>query len=315
MPSVIARTLASLHVALFFLVSLAASAEEVTVMTYNLENAFDVFDDPYTDDDGTDAKRSDELIAIAKAIALANADIVVVQELENLAMLEGLVRTFLPDGGYDYIACERGNDGRGINLGIISRFPITSITSYRHRTLTHPDAPDRTWQFSRDALQITLDVHGQRVDVFNMHLKSNSSSPGDENSKLRRTAEAMAVKSIIRGLLAERPDAYILLMGDMNSNLVERPEQPRPWPATQHLRAAEPDGSHILLDAHEALSYDQRITIPGDGQYPPAIFDYIYASPALNAKLLADKSRVINDPEVVGGSDHRPVVATYDIGE
>lgn len=285
-------------------------------MSYNIENAFDVFDDPYTDDEGTDVKRSDELMAIARAIAAADADIVVFQEVENVQMLEGLVNTFLPDKGYRYIACERGNDGRGISLGIISRFPIISVTSHRHRWLTHPEAPDRAWRFSRDAMQVTLEVHGQRLDVFNMHLKSNSSSPGDENSKLKRTAEAMMVKSIIRGILAQRPDGLVLLMGDMNSNLEHRPEeQDRPWPATQHLRAAEQDGSHILLDAHESLAYDDRITIPGDDRYPPAIFDYIYASPALNGKLVAGKSYIINEPDQVTGSDHRPVVASYDIGD
>ncbi|MEM9019452.1 MAG: endonuclease/exonuclease/phosphatase family protein [Planctomycetota bacterium] len=310
-----ARMLPALIVLLSLMGLPVAVAEEVTVMSYNLENAFDVFDDPYTGDESTDAKRSDEMVAIAKAIASADPDIVVVQELENQAMLEGLVRTFLSDAGYDYIACDRGNDGRGINLGIISRYPIRSITSYRHRTLTHPDAPDRTWRFSRDAMQITLDVNGQRLDVINVHLKSNSSSPGDENSKLRRTAEAIMVKSIIREMTDERPDAYVLLMGDINSNLEERPEQPRPWPATAHLRAPESDGSQLLHDAHDALSFDERITIPGRGRYPGAVFDYIYASSALHQNLIAEKSIIVNDPDLVSGSDHYPVVATYKIGD
>lgn len=308
------RSVLCFVVVLFFAAPALCWAEEVTVMTYNIENAFDVFDDPYTDDDGTDAKRSDEMLSIAKAVAAADADIVVFQEVENVQMLEGLVGTFLPDGGYDYIACERGNDGRGINLGIISRFPIDKVTSYRYRTLTNPEAPERTWRFSRDAMQVTLDVHGQKLDIFNVHLKSNSSSPGDENSKLRRTSEAIMVKSIIRQMLAEKPEAYILLMGDMNSNLERRPEQDRPWPATAHLREAEPDGSHLLIDALESLPYEQRISHPGDDRYPPVIFDYIYASPALNKKLIPQKSYVINDPDKVGGSDHRPVTATYQIG-
>ncbi len=292
-----------------------ALGEPVTVMTYNVENMFDVFDDPYTDDEGTDIKRRDEIERIAAAIRSADADIVVFQELENEYLLQAMVQTFLADEGYTYIAAQRTNSGRGINLGVISRFPITRLTSHRFRDLTHPDAPGQAWRFARDAMQITLEVHGETVHVFNLHLKSNSSRPGDENSKLWRTAEAMMVKSLIRGLLAEDPEAYVLAMGDFNSNYWVDPRQQRDWPATAFLRAAEPDGSHLLIDAHEGLSHEERVTIPGDDRYPPATFDYVYASPALAARLVEGSAFIINDPGLVGGSDHYPTGAVYDIGD
>ena len=292
-----------------------AHGEAVTVMTYNVENMFDVYDDPYTEDEGTDIKRRDEIVMIANAIEEADADIIVFQELENEYLLEGMVQTFLAGKGYQYIAAQRTNSGRGINLGIISRYPIKRLASYRFLDFSNPEAPGRTWRFARDAMHITLDVNGHDVHIFNVHLKSNSSRSGDPNSMLYRTAEAIMVKSLVRDIVADDPGAYVLVMGDCNSNYWNDPRQDRPWPATQHLRAAEEDGTHLLTDAHDGLSHEDRVTIPGDGRYPPATFDYVYASPALAEQLVEGSAFILRDPELVRGSDHLPTGAVYDIGE
>ncbi|MEO0476201.1 MAG: endonuclease/exonuclease/phosphatase family protein [Planctomycetota bacterium] len=299
---------------LFVMLASPAMGKEVTVMSYNVENMFDVFDDPYTGDEGTDVKRRSEIAAIARAIKASDADIIVFQELENEHLLSGMVETFLPDAGYDYIAVQRTNSGRGINLGVISRLPIKSLTSHRFKTLKHPDAPDRTWKFARDAMQITVDAGGQDLHLFNVHLKSNSSRDGDPNSKLWRTSEAIALKSLVRAKLKEEPDALILALGDFNSNIETRPEQDRPWPATEHIRKPEADGTQLLNDAHDEIEeYDTRITLPGSGPYPSVIFDYIYASPKLHTMLVKGSAKVIHDQKLVSGSDHYPLYATYNI--
>ena len=291
-----------------------ALAREVTVMSYNVENMFDVFDDPYSDDDGTDIKSRVEIRTIAKAIAAADADIVVFQELENEFLLQGMVDTFLADQGYDYIACQRTNSSRGINLGVISRLPIKSLTSHRFKTLTHPKVSDRTWRFARDAMQITVDVDGKDLHLFNVHLKSNSNRPGDKNSSFWRTSEAIALKGLVRDLVKDDPDSLIVALGDFNSNIETRPAQVRPWPATEYLRKPEADGTQLLNDAHDEIpDYDKRITIPGSGRYPAAIFDYIYASPKLHTMRVKGSAKVINDRKLTAGSDHYPVYATYDI--
>ncbi len=309
------RTLLLLFVAVLLIHPV--SAERVTVMTYNVENMFDVFDDPYTGDEGTDVKRRDEIAAIAKAVAHTDADIVVFQELENEHLLEGMVKAFLPDAGYDYIACQRTNSTRGINLGVISRHPIKRLASYRFKTLTHPDIDpeEQTWRFARDAMHITLAVAGEDLHILNVHFKSNSSRPNDKNSMKWRSAEVLGVKSIVRELLADEPDANVLVMGDCNSNIETRPEQVRPWPATQLMRAPEADGSQLLIDVHDGIEYDDRTTILGSGPFPPAVFDYIYASPALAKKLVKGSPSVIRDEATTAGSDHLPVTAAFEIGD
>jgi len=309
----IRQRIATLAFALLVLFAAQVSrAGELTVMSYNVENMFDVFDDPYSNDESTDVKRRDEIESIARAIAFADADVVVFQELENEHLLQGMVDTFLVDSGYTYVACQRTNDARGINLGVISRYPITSLSSYRFRTLTHPDVPGQTWRFARDVMQINLDIDGTPLHVLDIHLKSNSSSPGDPNSMHRRSAEVLGLRQIIRENYAlYGNDALILAMGDFNSNIETRPEQNRPWPATQLMQAPEPDGTMLMHDAFHGQAYNNRVTIMGDDRYPPAVFDYIYASPALHAGLVADSMHVIRDEAMTSGSDHCPVFATY----
>ena len=286
----------------------------VTVATYNVENFFDVYDDPYTEDEGTDIKSRTEVEQLARAIKAIDADVVAIQELENAYLLQAMCddRSLLGGEGYGYVASLPSNDGRGINLGVISKLPILELSSFRFLTLTHPERPGETWHFARDVMRVDLDTGGERpLVLYNVHLKSNRDGPGDENSSFYRTAEAMKLKQIIRDAVAEDPEMLGLALGDFNSNYETRPEQPRPWPAMAFLLEPEPDGSQLLTDLHADLSDEQRVTIPGKGRYPPATFDYLLATPALAEAYIKGSARVLQDERITQGSDHRPVVAKF----
>ncbi|MEM9419153.1 MAG: endonuclease/exonuclease/phosphatase family protein [Planctomycetota bacterium] len=287
-------------------------ADTITIGAYNVENFFDVFDDPYTGDEGVKVKPRREIQAIAASLKKLDADVVVFQELENEHLLQAVVDEFLPNEGYEYIAAQRTNSGRGINLGVISRFPIKELRSYRFMTLTNPKAPGREWKFARDLMRITIDAGLDRpIEVFSVHLKSNRDGPDDPNSRLYRTAEAIALKNIIREEVEKDPGFLAVLGGDFNSNYETRPEQPRPWPAIAHLLEAEPGDEPLLTDVHADLSDKERVTIPGSGRYPPATFDYILVTPAMAERYVEDSATVIRSKALTSGSDHRPISAEF----
>ncbi|MEO0513967.1 MAG: endonuclease/exonuclease/phosphatase family protein, partial [Planctomycetota bacterium] len=234
------------------------------------------------------------------------------QELENEFVLQAMIDEFLPNAGYQYVTAQRTNSGRGINLGVISRYPIEELRSYRFTKLTNPAAPGREWKFARDVMRVAVDAGlDQPINIFSIHLKSNRDGPDDPNSRLYRTAEAIALKNIIREEVEKDPEFLGVLGGDFNSNYETRPDQPRPWPAMEHLLAPESDGTQLLTDVHADLSDEQRVTIPGDGRYPPATFDYILVTPAMAKRYVEGSANIVRSKALTAGSDHRPLSASF----
>lgn len=292
----------------------SARAQTVSVGCYNVQNFFDVFDDPYTNDEGSRVKSRSDIESLARAVRKLDADVVVFQELENGHVLRAMVDAFLSDAGYRHVVAQPTNSPRGINLGVISRLPITELRSYRTQTLTHPKAPRRTWRFARDLMRVTVDVGGSRtIDVFNVHLKSNRGGPDDPNSRLFRTAEAMRVKEIIAAEVAADPGFLAVVAGDFNSAYETRPEQPRPWPAMAHLLEAGAGGEPLLTDLHAHLSDEQRVTIPSKGRYPDNTFDYVLATPAMAKRYVKGSAVILSDTRYTSGSDHYPLAATFEL--
>ncbi len=292
---------------------------EITVVTYNVENFFDVFDNPYSGDEGTAVKARNQITTIADAIEESDADVVFFQEIENEASLVAMIIEQLPESGYTHAVVMPSNDNRGINLGIMSRVPIVSITSNRWQSFFHPEDPGpnvETFYFARDLMEVVLDLGaGRTMTVLNVHLKSNRDSDGDPNSMKWRTAEAARVKEQVRSILADDAEALVLAVGDFNSDYMETPGRDRKWPAMALLLAAEPDGTNLLTDVHAHLPRDKRATLPGNTMFPPATFDFILASPAMAKRVVKDSARVIQDEALTTGSDHRPVVATFRVAD
>ncbi len=303
----ILRTLVWITAALALVSSRPALAQDdgqLTIATYNIENAFDVFDDPYTKDEGTDVKQRWEFEAIAQALRTIDADVVGFQEIENEAVLQAMVQEYLPGMGYDFVTVPMTNSDRGIKLGLISRLPIVSVTSYRWQTLRHPD-DEQVRGFARDLFHAQLEApEGQIVHVFVVHLKSKSSREGDPQSVKWRSSEAMRIRQIIGEMVAQNPGELAVLMGDFNS----KPDEP----ASSALLTPAPDGSAVLSDSHASIPMADRTTYPSE-RFPNSVIDYILTSPAMTARLVPDSAIIFNDPELTKGSDHLPVVAKFDM--
>ena len=104
----------------------------VRLATYNVLNLFDAEDDPYCDDEGTNPKPREQLEKLAETIRNVNADVLALQEVENRRYLERFNTAFLGDLGYEHVVLFEGNDGRGIDVAVLSRLPVGPVTSYRH---------------------------------------------------------------------------------------------------------------------------------------------------------------------------------------
>lgn len=287
--------------------ALAATAEDgtLTIATYNVENFFDVYDNPYTQDEVTRVKPHQDIAAVVSALRAIDADVVAVTEIENEHVLHAIAREYLADLGYRYVVAGQSNDGRGIRVGVLSRLPIRKVVSYRLRDLTLPNAPGR-WRFARDLTQVTIEVNETReLHLLAVHYKSKRDSTGDPNSARWRLAEAIETRKVVDELFVDAgPNAWVAVVGDFNDT-----------PESSPLVAVQGDAtspSH-LLDVHRNLPASERITYLRE-PYRSTI-DYILVSRAMAARLVAGSARVLGEDESLAGSDHAPVLASFDISE
>ena len=180
--------------------------------------------DGAVDQDMPEVPRSPDLdiadrIETARVIAAANADLLALQEVFDIAALEFFHDRFLLPAGagpYPHRICLPGNDGRGLNVAALGR--IEPVAVFSHAALTGDDlglhdlAPElrENRLFRRDCLR--LDLPG--LSLFVCHLKAPYPDP--DKAWAVRHAEARGVRAVIEATF-ERPEtARWIALGDFN---------------------------------------------------------------------------------------------------
>lgn len=194
----------------------------VVIMFWNVENFFDPFDDPLKNDDEFTAsglrhwswsrfvRKRD---AIAKTVLSVKdaygslPDLVGMAEVENRMVLRQLVEKS-PLGELDYGFVHRESpDSRGIDVALLyrrSRFRPLHVDSIRLEGLK-----------TRDILLVELQTEqGDTLNVIVLHFPSKRG--GARSSDSRRQYAELILRRCTDSLLARRPDARIVVMGDFN---------------------------------------------------------------------------------------------------
>lgn len=147
----------------------------------------------------------------ARVINEVKPDILVCVEIENRPTLKRFNEQLLQEhfnAGYPYVMVIDGNDERGIDLGILSKFPITVMRSHVHDTFHSKTI------FSRDCPEYDIALPGGKtIVVIPNHFKSKRNGDNEESKKRRTrqaiTAHDIAVKALTRS-------ALVLVAGDLN---------------------------------------------------------------------------------------------------
>lgn len=179
----------------------------------------------------------------ALAIADADADIICLQEVDNMAALEAFEAGYLfrmMGNGYRRKYLVEGNDSRGIDVAVLmreqtgdgERIELKGIVSHASVTYAefdlfndelaaaglHPN--DRI--FKRDCLEIDLEIGGLPLTLFVVHLKSmggpRDGVDGRHVTMPVRRAETLAVRRIIETRFGAGQTAHrnFVICGDMN---------------------------------------------------------------------------------------------------
>lgn len=269
----------------------------IVLATYNVENLFDNHDDPYHRDEHTKPKSPADLEKLAATLRELDADVVALQEVENRGSLQRFVDQWLPDAGYGEVVLLEGNDKRGIDVALLSRFPVSKVSSYRHLEFT--DANSGGQRYRRDLLQVRLSSPtGFEFDVFVVHFKSKYGGENDESLSLR-VAEARATRGVLDQILKADPDARFVLCGDFNDAL-----------ESDALRTIVGGGSGMLRCFADELPDEQAATY----RRAPyrSMIDFIFCSPAMARNYRPGSYRIPEITDADSGSDHNPVVMVFD---
>jgi endonuclease/exonuclease/phosphatase family metal-dependent hydrolase len=268
---------------------------EIVVGAYNLLNLFDEHDDPYRNDETTPAKPRAELERLAESIRQLNADVLAVEEVENRDYLERFVNVFLADMGYEHVVLIEGNDMRGIDVGLLSRLPVSEVRSNRHVRFPGKDGvPSR---FQRDVLEVTLEpTDGPPFAVWVVHLKSNSG--GREEAEPIRLPEAQQIRNMLDAELAQDPNARIIVTGDFNDTWESR---------TIQTIVGSSEGA---LFSAGSESQDSGLVTYNEGEFR-SVIDFLLCTPAMRGQFVKDSYRNPQGSVEQTGSDHNPIAASF----
>jgi endonuclease/exonuclease/phosphatase family metal-dependent hydrolase len=263
------------------------------------------------------SKSEADTLAIASRIRdVMNADVLAVQEVEHIEILRQFNRQQLGNL-YPYVALVEGNDQRLIDVGIMSKLPIGTITS--HQTAVHPEEPGRRI-FSRDLFQVEIQAkNGKKLfTLYNTHLKSHYVSytedpiQGAITANNLRKRQAETISRILSRM--ERPNSRFILTGDMNdppdseflAPMLVADDRPliNALQNAQETRPAKKESSGQGPGPH-SKAWTHRFNPPGPEFPRYELFDQIWVSQSLAGKF---SNPMIDRRTKHGGdgSDHDP---------
>lgn len=202
-----------------------------TLAFYNIENLFDIENDPLTNDDDflpTSAKRwtpkryDNKLRKIGDVISKIGTEnnkntpvIVGLAEVENKNVLTDLVQSeYLADEHYSFVHYDSA-DERGIDVALLykaSHFELEHSETFSVYLQNENGERD----YTRDILVVRGKLNAQSIHIIVNHWSSRRE--GEKQTEPKRMASARKVNTIINGIKKEDENAKIIVMGDFNDN-------------------------------------------------------------------------------------------------
>lgn len=145
----------------------------------------------------------------AKTLKAVKADIVGLQEIENLDTLKRFNSRYMGSKKFQYPILIDGNDPRYIDVGLMSNYPVVFIETHQFRK------SGRSKIFSRDCLEVHIQVGKKMLVVFVNHFKSMLG--GRAQTRKRREVQAKEMLKILKERFGKnfgRKD--FVIVGDFN---------------------------------------------------------------------------------------------------
>lgn len=286
-----------------------AGAETFRVATYNVENYLD---------EATETrfvKAADARAKVRESIRALNPDVLALEEMGSTnALLE--LRDTLKAEGLDLPYWEHvaGFD-TNIFVAVLSRFPFTARRPHTKDSFL---LNGRRFRTSRGFAEVDIQVNANySLTLIAAHLKSKRAIAEADEAELR-LEEAKLLREKIDARFAADPSANLVVVGDFNDT--------KDSPST---RAVIGRGRYKLVDTRPAERNGDNTPSPNPAWDPRNVtwthyygkedtysrIDYLLISPGLAREWVANETYVLTLPNWGVGSDHRPIMATFEAAD
>ena len=225
------KTVLMLCMALFTVASLSAQDKPYSVVFYNLENLFDIYNDPETHDDEftpqgvkqwNETRYQKKLYNMERVLFDIAAQqkeypiVIGVSEIENRSVLEDLISQPKLKGANYRICHYDSPDARGVDVAFLYRPDVFKIQGSDNIKLHVEGLPNfRT----RDLVVMWGTIEDEPFYFLVSHWPSRLG--GKEASQFKRDACAKQIREIKDSLLRENPATKVIGMGDFNDDATD----------------------------------------------------------------------------------------------
>jgi hypothetical protein len=307
---------------------LTGTKDRLTVASYNVLNL-----DPNDADGDTDvADGQFEAIAQDIAVNLNTPDIVALQEVQDNdgsvnssvtsaeQTLQLLVDEIFEETGVRYEFVDNpfigddtssGEPGGNIRTAYLYNPERVDLVDGSLATVADP-----AFAGARPPLVATFEFNDEEVTLVNNHFSSKGGStplfgavqPSINGSAEQRAAQAQAVNTYVDGVLAEDPEASVVVLGDLNEFEFEEPMQVLEGDLAFNGTAVADADNVVLTNLTFQLAPDERYSYVFEGNSQS--LDHVLVTDALLDGALYDAVHV-NSEFADPASDHDPVLASF----
>jgi endonuclease/exonuclease/phosphatase family metal-dependent hydrolase len=283
-----------------------AGAETFRVATYNVEGYLDQATQTRS------AKSVEAKAKIRESLRALKPDVLALQEMGGTnALLE--LRDSLKAEGLDLPYWEHitGFD-TNIHVAILSKFPIIARRPHTDDSFL---LSGRRFRVSRGFAEVDIQVNtNYSFTLMTAHLKSKRAVAQADETELR-LEEAKLLREKVDAILSANPNANLVVLGDFNDTK-----------DSASTKAVIGRGKRKLVDTRPAERNGDNAPSPNPAWEPRNVtwthhygkedtysrIDFLLISPGLAREWLTNETYVLALPNWGVGSDHRPLVATFE---
>jgi endonuclease/exonuclease/phosphatase family metal-dependent hydrolase len=289
------------------------SFDGVRVATFNAEFLFDGEGDEGEASfawKGDPAKARAHRDKVARVIRMLDADVVMLQEVENLSVLQMMIDESLQDLGYSAYLVDGADRFTGQDVGLLSKLPVDEVGRTDERVRVGDG--ERMYGVSKN-VWARMDLAGLPTTLIGVHFLAR---PDDPDRIDRREAQAEVIRQLV-----EQEQALgraVVVLGDFNDFDPSAPDRRASEPITDVLatiRSAGPSPQDDLVSLLGEVPQARRFTALYDRNRNDRVdegelsaIDHILLDRQLYRKLRDVQYVHAHDP--LDGPDHFPIVVT-----